>query len=596
MTSLQVLILMGSPNDAPVMQGAVDVLKELGISVEMTVASAHRSPERVMRLLGEAETRGVSVFIVGAGAAAHLGGVVAAHVTKPVIGVPIDSSALNGLDALLSTVQMPPGVPVATVSIGKPGATNAGVLAAQILALGDKGIAERVEKYKRGLAEKVEEAARKLSGLPIPQSLIPAVKYSIVTFGCRVNQADSFQIEEQLIARRRHRRRRRSDADLVVVNTCSVTSAADQGTRQIVRKIARENPNAQNRRDRLLRHAASRRNRRPARRRADRSQRSQRTDLRASEIGLTTAERFGDGDGACGAEIAPGLAGRTAFTLRVQTGCDQTCCLLHHSVDARSGPQQAAARRACRDRPCERRRLSRDCPHRRASRVVRPRSWRRLVAAASAAGDRAARARHSLPHQLARADGLLGRDRRSRGARRRASRRIFIFRCSTPAIACSWRCGGRIRSRTTAAWSIASATRCRTRRSARDIIVGFPGRDRRRFRRARGVSRGVAADARARVSLFRSARHGGAALPDKVHGSIVRERAQRRSRDRPRAEPAFHRAQDGTVRPGLTIEDGSLVVTDNYLKVRIPPGLPRNEWVTCRDQRSTARRWSARSS
>jgi phosphoribosylaminoimidazole carboxylase PurE protein len=105
---------MGSPNDAPVMQGAVDVLKELGITVEMTVASAHRSPERVMRLLGEAETRGVKVFIVGAGAAAHLGGVVAAHVSKPVIGVPIDSSALNGLDALLSTVQMPPGVPVAT--------------------------------------------------------------------------------------------------------------------------------------------------------------------------------------------------------------------------------------------------------------------------------------------------------------------------------------------------------------------------------------------------------------------------------------------------------------------------------------------------
>ncbi len=164
MTPLQVLILLGSPNDAPIMQGAVDVLRELGISVEMTVASAHRSPERVVRLLGEAESRGVKVFIVGAGAAAHLGGVVAAHVTRPVIGVPIDSSALTGLDALLSTVQMPPGVPVATVSIGKPGATNAGVLAAQILALGDASIADRVKKYKQGLADKVEEAARKLAG------------------------------------------------------------------------------------------------------------------------------------------------------------------------------------------------------------------------------------------------------------------------------------------------------------------------------------------------------------------------------------------------------------------------------------------------
>src|SRR6186713_3487452 len=150
-TTIDVLILMGSDSDAAVMQAAGDALTEFGIACEMTVASAHRSPERVMRLVSEAPGRGVKVFIVGAGAAAHLGGVVAAHVTKPVIGVPIDSSALNGLDALLSTVQMPPGVPVATVSIGKPGATNAGVLAAQILALGDKGIADRVEKYKRGL-------------------------------------------------------------------------------------------------------------------------------------------------------------------------------------------------------------------------------------------------------------------------------------------------------------------------------------------------------------------------------------------------------------------------------------------------------------
>src|SRR6187397_3379338 len=144
----QVLILMGSDSDAPVMQAAVDTLKEFGVSSEMTVASAHRSPARVMRLVEDAPGRGVKVFIVGAGAAAHLGGVVAAHTILPVIGVPIDSSALKGMDALLSTVQMPPGVPVATVSIGKPGATNAGVLAAQILALADAAVAARVEKYK----------------------------------------------------------------------------------------------------------------------------------------------------------------------------------------------------------------------------------------------------------------------------------------------------------------------------------------------------------------------------------------------------------------------------------------------------------------
>jgi phosphoribosylamine---glycine ligase len=104
------------------------------------------------------------VFIVGAGAAAHLGGVVAAHTTKPVIGVPIDSSALKGLDALLSTVQMPPGVPVATVSIGKPGATNAGILAAQILAVGDAGISARLDEHKKRMAQKVEQAAEKLKG------------------------------------------------------------------------------------------------------------------------------------------------------------------------------------------------------------------------------------------------------------------------------------------------------------------------------------------------------------------------------------------------------------------------------------------------
>ena len=162
MPPISVLILMGSESDAPVMQGAVDVLREFGIATEMTVASAHRSPERVMRLVRDAPGRGVKVFIVGAGAAAHLAGVVAAHTTLPVIGVPIDSSALRGLDALLSTVQMPPGVPVATVSIGKPGASNAAVLAAQILAVGNQEMAAKLDAYKRRLADKVEQAAERV--------------------------------------------------------------------------------------------------------------------------------------------------------------------------------------------------------------------------------------------------------------------------------------------------------------------------------------------------------------------------------------------------------------------------------------------------
>ena len=165
MDQVSVLILMGSDSDAPVMQAAADILRELGVSCDMTVASAHRSPERVMRLVREAPARGVKIFIVGAGAAAHLAGVVAAHTTSPVIGVPIDSSALKGLDALLSTVQMPPGVPVATVSIGKAGATNAGVLAAQILAVSDPRMAARLDEYKRKLADKVEAAIDKVGDI-----------------------------------------------------------------------------------------------------------------------------------------------------------------------------------------------------------------------------------------------------------------------------------------------------------------------------------------------------------------------------------------------------------------------------------------------
>jgi phosphoribosylamine--glycine ligase len=163
MNKIDVLILMGSDSDAPIMSAAGEALTELGLTWDMTVASAHRSPERVMRLMKEAPGRGVQVFIVGAGAAAHLAGVVAAHTSQPVIGVPIDSSALKGMDALLSTVQMPPGVPVATVSIGKPGATNAAVLAAQILGVADKAMAQKLVDYKKKLADKVEAVAAKFN-------------------------------------------------------------------------------------------------------------------------------------------------------------------------------------------------------------------------------------------------------------------------------------------------------------------------------------------------------------------------------------------------------------------------------------------------
>ena len=155
MTPIDVLILMGSESDAPIMSAAGEQLNEFGLNWEMTVASAHRSPARVLRLILDAHNRGVKVFIVGAGAAAHLAGVIAAHTTRPVIGVPIDSSALKGLDALLSTVQMPGGIPVASMAIGPAGAKNAGVFAVQILALSDPQLAARLVEYKQQLAADV---------------------------------------------------------------------------------------------------------------------------------------------------------------------------------------------------------------------------------------------------------------------------------------------------------------------------------------------------------------------------------------------------------------------------------------------------------
>jgi len=126
------------------------------------VASAHRSPQRAADLAASAQKRGVKVIIAGAGHAAHLAGVLAAHTTLPVIGVPIDSSALKGMDALLSTVQMPPGIPVATVALGKPGARNAGILAAQMIALSNPEIARKLDDFKKEMARKVDDKAKKL--------------------------------------------------------------------------------------------------------------------------------------------------------------------------------------------------------------------------------------------------------------------------------------------------------------------------------------------------------------------------------------------------------------------------------------------------
>jgi phosphoribosylamine--glycine ligase len=158
----EVGIVMGSDSDLEIMEEAAAVLRQFGISFEMTVASAHRSPGRAAAFASSARERGIRVIIAGAGHAAHLAGTMAAHTTLPVIGVPIDSSCLQGLDALLSTVQMPPGVPVATVSIGKPGARNAGILAAEILATSNPALGKSLEAFKKEMADRVDQKAREL--------------------------------------------------------------------------------------------------------------------------------------------------------------------------------------------------------------------------------------------------------------------------------------------------------------------------------------------------------------------------------------------------------------------------------------------------
>lgn len=160
MAKPQVLILMGSDSDLPVMEKAAEVLQEMGVAYEMDISSAHRMPEKTAEYAKNARKRGIEVIIVGAGMAAHLAGVIAAHTTLPVIGVPLQSGALAGVDALYSTVQMPPGIPVATVAID--GAKNAAYLACSILSIKYPGIARKLESYRASTRKALEKKSAQL--------------------------------------------------------------------------------------------------------------------------------------------------------------------------------------------------------------------------------------------------------------------------------------------------------------------------------------------------------------------------------------------------------------------------------------------------
>nr|WP_203434418.1 5-(carboxyamino)imidazole ribonucleotide mutase [Nitrosococcus halophilus] len=157
---------MGSDSDLPVMQATLDLLKTLEVPFEVRISSAHRTPEATARYVKEADARGCGVFIAAAGLAAHLAGAVAANTLKPVIGVPMEGGPLNGMDALLSTVQMPGGIPVACVAIGKAGAKNAAYLAAQILGLGDAALAQRLSSDRQAKAEAILAKANVLQHQP----------------------------------------------------------------------------------------------------------------------------------------------------------------------------------------------------------------------------------------------------------------------------------------------------------------------------------------------------------------------------------------------------------------------------------------------
>lgn len=155
-----VSVVMGSVSDLPIMEEAIKILEELKISFEVVVTSAHRLPEKTSLYALNASSRGIEVIIAGAGHAAHLAGIIAAHSLLPVIGVPIDSSSLNGIDALLSTVQMPPGIPVAAMAIGRSGAKNAALFAAQILANKYPEIKEKINEYRDRMVAELEEKAK----------------------------------------------------------------------------------------------------------------------------------------------------------------------------------------------------------------------------------------------------------------------------------------------------------------------------------------------------------------------------------------------------------------------------------------------------
>ena len=406
------------------------------------------------------------------------------------------------------------------------------------------------------------------------------MKYAVVTFGCRVNQADSLRVEEDLRARGGEPASI-DRADMVVVNTCSVTATADQGARQVIRRVARENPSA---RIVVTGCYATRQPEETATlpgviRLVPNGRKDTLVADLAIEIDPSTAARFGEGDGPCGAAIAPGMAGRTAYTLRVQTGCDQTCayCIIPTTRGpARSRGLDEVCREVTRVADAGFKEIALTGVHLGSyGRDLDPPATLVALLRRLAALDRDVQFRVSSlePMDCPRALVDLAIERPDRFA---PPFPLPLQHASNGMLSAMSRPYSLDRYR-----ALVDDIRARLPHASigSDVIVGFPGET---VADIAALEQYLPSSPLTHVHVFPySDRPGTAAsrMGNKVPGGEVRARGQAMRAIGATLTRRFREAQVGTVRPGLTLEDGSLVVTDSYLKVRIAPGLARNERV-----------------
>ena len=408
------------------------------------------------------------------------------------------------------------------------------------------------------------------------------MKYAVVTFGCRVNQADSCGFEEALGARGAQPGEV-DEADLVIVNTCSVTASADQGARQTIRRVARLNPNAR------IVVTGCYATREPGELGAlpnvaavvSNDDKPRLIPLLLdtwSRDALTTAERFSDGDGGCGATLEPGLAGRTSYTLRVQTGCDEACtyCIIPSTRGGgRSVPLAGVRAEVTRVASAGFREVVLTGVHLGSyGRDLTPTAS--LVELLEAVAD-------TRPDVRVRVSSLEPMDCSPAVVDLVAGRASFARHFHLPLQHASDRLLAAMGRPYTIARYAALVEDIRERMPeaamGTDVIVGFPGE---RDEDAEALAAYLERSPLTHLHVFPySDRPGTVAsrLPEKVHGGAIRDRAARLREIGRRLTERFHDAQLGTVHEALTIEDGTLAVTGNYLKVRIPPGLPRNARV-----------------